>query len=57
VGGGALLATPENAKTQQLGSSSLTGSYCIKEGTKYVDDTTCGSVQGWWGPQCEGYSG
>ena len=33
----------------------LSGKYCIKQNTKYVDENACGTVQGWWDEkQCKG---
>jgi hypothetical protein len=37
-----------------LGDKQLTGKFCIREGTKFVDETNCGTVQGYWDAQCAG---
>ena len=37
-----------------LGDRQLSGKYCIKQGTVYQDESSCGAVQGWWGEQCDG---
>ncbi len=47
----------EIRKNVGLGDVQITGKYCIKLGTEWVDETRCGQVQGWWGPQCHGTSG
>lgn len=37
-----------------LGDAQLTGKFCVKEGTQFVDELECGDVTGFWGPQCNG---
>ncbi|RLB61037.1 MAG: hypothetical protein DRI90_12305 [Deltaproteobacteria bacterium] len=44
----------EIRKNVGLGDVQITGKYCIKLGTEFVDETRCNTVQGWWGPQCFG---
>ncbi len=44
----------EIRKNVGLGDVQITGKYCIKLGTEWKDETTCSTVQGWWGPQCHG---
>jgi len=40
-----------------LGDKQLTGKYCIKEGTEFVTEGTCGAVQGHYNAtQCKGVS-
>ncbi len=39
-----------------LGDPQLTGKFCVKEGTNTDDDTDCGTVTGFLGPQCNGTS-
>jgi hypothetical protein len=38
-----------------LGDAQLAGKYCVKQGTVFQDvGTDCGSVTGFWAPQCNG---
>ena len=37
-----------------LGDRQLSGKYCIKQGSKYIDENSCGTVSGWWDTQCKG---
>jgi hypothetical protein len=47
----------EIRKNVGLGDAQVAGKYCIKQGTQFTDETTCGQVQGYWGPQCNGTPG
>jgi len=45
----------EIRKNVGLGDVQLSGKYCIKEGTKYIDANQCGAVEGNWDAnQCKG---
>jgi hypothetical protein len=37
-----------------LGDAQIAGKYCIKQGTEYKDDSSCGTVDGHWGEGCKG---
>lgn len=36
------------------GAASPAAKYCIKKETQYIDGRSCGEVQGYWGPECDG---
>lgn len=40
-----------------LGDKQLAGAYCIKQGSAYVSDNTCGNVVGHWDNSCKGTPG
>jgi hypothetical protein len=48
----------EIRKNVGLGDEKITGKYCIKQGTEWVDEQQCGSVNGYFDPnQCKGLPG
>jgi hypothetical protein len=44
----------EIRKNVGLGDKQITGKYCVKQGTEFIDESRCGQVQGFWGTQCSG---
>jgi hypothetical protein len=44
----------EIRKNVGLGDKQISGKYCIKEGTAYVDENSCGEVQGFHASFCKG---
>ncbi|MCC6521971.1 MAG: hypothetical protein IT373_04865 [Polyangiaceae bacterium] len=44
----------EIRKNVGLGDKQITGKFCIKEGTKWDNESQCGKVQGHYAPQCAG---
>jgi hypothetical protein len=47
----------EIRKDVGLGDPLLTGSYCIKDGSEFIDASKCGKVEGFVGGACEGLGG
>jgi hypothetical protein len=46
----------EIRKNVGLGDAQLAGKYCVRQDTTFIDEAraNCGTVQGYWGPQCSG---